>query len=73
MIKFIKSLLSREVLGSKSVTLSFVALVIAIVITVVGYLIFGLTGAGAGSDGSHLDVGTIQIPFRILIFIVFLL
>jgi hypothetical protein len=56
MLDFLKSSFSKEVLGSKSVTLAFVALILATLIACAEFLLFSFNNGQAGSGGSsHLS------------------
>jgi hypothetical protein len=72
MWNFLTSTFSREVLGSKSVTLAFVALVIAVLVASVTYFIFSFAGGEAGKNSKAL-FETIPVTLQLLVFGVFLL
>lgn len=72
MFNFISSTFSREVLGSKSVGLAFVAFLLSVLTALVAYFIFAFTGGGLNKDGKVLSFGAIPISLQMLVFVVFL-
>jgi hypothetical protein len=72
MFKFITATFSREVLGSKSVSLAFVAFALAVLIASVAYFIFAFTNGSADKSGDFLRFVAPSSSFQILVFVVFL-
>ena len=67
MLQFLSSIFSREVMGSKTVALAFIALLIALLLAVIAYVILTLAGVQYGSSGASGAVGPLAMPLRILI------
>src|SRR5258708_8805 len=67
MLDFLKNTFSKEVLGSKSVTLAFVALILATLIAAAEFLLFSFNGGQAGSSGSTFEFAHFSRSFQLIV------
>jgi hypothetical protein len=65
--------LSSDVLGSRTVTLAVVAFGFALGIAAVGYFVFSAGDAQAVGKNVTVNFGPVPIPFRVVVFTLFLL
>ncbi|MCK1650226.1 hypothetical protein IVA88_02070 [Bradyrhizobium sp. 149] len=67
MLDFLKNIFSKEVLGSKSVALAFVALVIAGLIAAAEFVLFSFSTGQTGSAGSTFEFAHFSRTFQLIV------